>query len=101
MISIFIVVYGVLKIKVKQAEHSKKIYKEIIEQVLTIQRDTGLKVTNIVFMGQGEPLLNIDNVLKALDMFIIRLCGWLPSHCLVGVRPGVPVSCNPCKEPHG
>ena len=27
-------------------------YKEIIEQVLTIQRDTGLKVTNIVFMGQ-------------------------------------------------
>ncbi len=44
-------------------------YKEIIEQVLTIQRDTGLKVTNIVFMGQGEPLLNIDNVLKALDMF--------------------------------
>ncbi len=44
-------------------------YKEIIEQVLTIQRDTGLKVTNIVFMGQGEPLLNIDNVLKALEIF--------------------------------
>ena len=44
-------------------------YKEIIEQVLTIQRDTGLKVTNIVFMGQGEPLLNLDNVLKALDIF--------------------------------
>ena len=44
-------------------------YKEIIEQVLTIQRDTGLKVTNIVFMGQGEPLLNFDNVLKALEIF--------------------------------
>lgn len=44
-------------------------YKEIIEQVLTIQRDTGLKVTNIVFMGQGEPLLNLTNVLKALDIF--------------------------------
>ena len=44
-------------------------YQEIIEQVLTIQRDTGLKVTNIVFMGQGEPLLNLDNVLKALDIF--------------------------------
>lgn len=44
-------------------------YKEIIEQVLTIQRDTGLKVTNIVFMGQGEPLLNLENVLKALDIF--------------------------------
>lgn len=44
-------------------------YKEIIEQVLIIQRDTGLKVTNIVFMGQGEPLLNLDNVLKALEIF--------------------------------
>lgn len=43
--------------------------KEIVEQVLTIQRDTGLKVTNIVFMGQGEPLLNLDNVLKALEIF--------------------------------
>ena len=44
-------------------------YQEIIEQVLTIQRDTGLKVTNIVFMGQGEPMLNLDNVLKALEIF--------------------------------
>lgn len=44
-------------------------YKEIIEQVLTIQRDTGLKVTNIVFMGQGEPLLNLENVLKAMEIF--------------------------------
>ncbi|MBO5738739.1 23S rRNA (adenine(2503)-C(2))-methyltransferase RlmN [bacterium] len=42
---------------------------EIIEQVLTIQRDTGLKVTNIVFMGQGEPLLNLTNVLKAIEIF--------------------------------
>lgn len=42
---------------------------EIIEQVLTIQRDTGLKVTNVVFMGQGEPLLNFDNVLNSLNIF--------------------------------
>lgn len=44
-------------------------YQEIIEQVLSIQRDTGLKVTNIVFMGQGEPLLNLNNVLRALEIF--------------------------------
>lgn len=44
-------------------------YNEIIEQVLLIQADTGLKVTNIVFMGQGEPLLNIDNLLKAIEIF--------------------------------
>lgn len=42
---------------------------EIIEQVLSIQRDTGLKVTNVVFMGQGEPLLNLNNVLEALKTF--------------------------------
>ena len=42
---------------------------EIVEQVLTIQRDTGLKVTNVVFMGQGEPLLNLDNMLAALKIF--------------------------------
>lgn len=42
---------------------------EIVEQVLIIQRDTGLKVTNVVFMGQGEPLLNLDNVIQALKIF--------------------------------
>lgn len=42
---------------------------EITEQVLAIQTETGLKVTNIVFMGQGEPLLNLDNVLEAMKIF--------------------------------
>ena len=41
---------------------------EIIVQILTIQRDTGLKVTNVVFMGQGEPLLNLENVNKAIEL---------------------------------
>jgi len=41
---------------------------EIVDQILTIQRDTGLKVTNIVYMGQGEPLLNYDEVIKSLNI---------------------------------
>lgn len=41
---------------------------EIIEQILTIQRDLKVKVTNVVFMGQGEPLLNFDNVLNAIEL---------------------------------
>ena len=41
--------------------------KEIIEQILTIQRDTGLKITNVVYMGQGEPLLNFENVVSSID----------------------------------
>ncbi len=41
---------------------------EITEQILTIQRDTGLKVTNIVFMGQGEPLNNWENVYRSIEI---------------------------------
>ena len=41
---------------------------EIISQILTIQQDTGLKVTNVVFMGQGEPLNNFDNVARAIEL---------------------------------
>ncbi|HIK56113.1 MAG TPA: 23S rRNA (adenine(2503)-C(2))-methyltransferase RlmN [Synechococcales cyanobacterium M55_K2018_004] len=39
---------------------------EIIDQVLTVQEDFGLRVSNIVFMGMGEPLLNVDQVLAAV-----------------------------------
>src|SRR5579875_2224967 len=42
---------------------------EIVGQVLYVTRDNGLKPTdsrlNLVLMGMGEPLLNLDNVLKA------------------------------------
>ena len=41
---------------------------EILEQILTIQRDTGLKVTNVVFMGQGEPFNNYENMMKAIGL---------------------------------
>ena len=41
---------------------------EIIDQVLTIQRDTGLQISNIVFMGQGEPLLNYENLYNAIKL---------------------------------
>ncbi len=40
---------------------------EIIEQILIIQKEMGIKVTNIVFMGMGEPLLNINEVLIAIQ----------------------------------
>ena len=42
---------------------------EIIQQIYCIQAETGLKVTNIVFMGQGEPLMNLDNMLGAIKIF--------------------------------
>ena len=39
---------------------------EIIEQIFLIQEEMNMKVTNIVFMGMGEPLLNINEVLIAI-----------------------------------
>lgn len=39
---------------------------EIVDQVLTVQEDFGQRVSNIVFMGMGEPLLNTQNVVKAI-----------------------------------
>lgn len=39
---------------------------EIVDQVLTVQEDFGQRVSNIVFMGMGEPLLNLENVLGAV-----------------------------------
>ncbi|MFM7427982.1 MAG: 23S rRNA (adenine(2503)-C(2))-methyltransferase RlmN [Elainella sp.] len=39
---------------------------EIVDQVLTVQEDFGQRVSNIVFMGMGEPLLNSEAVLGAV-----------------------------------
>lgn len=44
---------------------------EIIDQVMYFQRKLvpqGKRVTNVVFMGMGEPMLNLDNVQGALDI---------------------------------
>ncbi|KAG6671150.1 hypothetical protein I3843_01G279200 [Carya illinoinensis] len=38
---------------------------EIIEQVLAIEELFKNRVTNVVFMGMGEPMLNLDSVLEA------------------------------------
>lgn len=40
---------------------------EIVDQVIAVNRCLkDKKITNIVFMGMGEPLLNLDNVVEAL-----------------------------------
>jgi 23S rRNA (adenine2503-C2)-methyltransferase len=39
---------------------------EIIDQVLTVQEDFQRRVSHIVFMGMGEPLLNTENVVGAI-----------------------------------
>jgi len=39
---------------------------EIVDQIIAVERETGEKMDNIVFMGMGEPLANLENVLCAI-----------------------------------
>ncbi len=41
---------------------------EICMQVLEVRRSAGVEITNIVFMGMGEPFLNYPSVVKSLIM---------------------------------
>ena len=41
---------------------------EMLDQVLFTQLDSGLPVSNIVLMGIGEPLDNLDHVLRFLEL---------------------------------
>jgi 23S rRNA (adenine2503-C2)-methyltransferase len=64
---------------------------EIIAQVLAIRADRGLPMEglNLVFMGMGEPLLNLENVKTALDI----LMEWISPHRItvstVGILPAL------------
>ena len=55
---------------------------EIINQVLSIpERD---RLTNLVFMGMGEPLDNIDNLLRTLDVLTAEWgMAWSPTRITV------------------
>ena len=39
---------------------------EIVDQLIAVERATGETIDNIVFMGMGEPLANLENVLQAI-----------------------------------
>jgi 23S rRNA (adenine2503-C2)-methyltransferase len=61
---------------------------EIIDQALHFRRTAGQTITNCVFMGMGEPMLNLDNVLAACERLpdlgithrrtAISTVGWIP-----------------------
>ena len=39
---------------------------EIVEQILAVERDEKVRISNVVFMGIGEPLDNFENVVNAI-----------------------------------
>jgi 23S rRNA (adenine2503-C2)-methyltransferase len=93
---------------------------EIVGQVLALAQDNGLvrseaaRRLNIVMMGQGEPLLNLDNVIKATRILLdpagfglsprritVSTAGIVPKIAEMGrepVRPKLAVSLNASTE---
>ena len=41
---------------------------EIVNQITAVERESGERIDNIVFMGMGEPLANYDNVMGAIQI---------------------------------
>ena len=41
---------------------------EMLAQVYLIEKESGIKISNIVIMGMGEPLNNLDNIIKFLKL---------------------------------
>ncbi len=76
----------------KQGFGAQLTVQEILNQYYSIPESGQL--TNIVFMGMGEPLDNLDNVLKTLEILTAdyALVGWSPKRITVstiGLIPGM------------
>jgi 23S rRNA (adenine2503-C2)-methyltransferase len=41
---------------------------EIVEQLLVVEKASGERIDNVVFMGMGEPLANFGNVVRAIKV---------------------------------
>ena len=84
---------------------------EIVSQILEIEKHTGEKISNVVFMGIGEPLDNYDNVLKAIHLIndpkglnigarhiSISTCGLVPK--IIKLADENELQCNLCISLH-
>ena len=64
---------------------------EIVDQIMAIQRESGKRIANLVYMGQGEPLLNTEEVIESIAT-IIHSVGIGGRHITVstsGIIPGI------------
>lgn len=62
---------------------------EIADQVLYYEQE--YKITNVVYMGMGEPLMNLDNVFESIDILndLIGIGARKISVSTCGVIPGI------------
>ena len=66
---------------------------EILNQIVSLpERD---RLTNLVFMGMGEPLDNMEHLLRALDILTAEWgFGWSPTRITVSTAGVVPQLCR-------
>ncbi|MCD6551656.1 23S rRNA (adenine(2503)-C(2))-methyltransferase RlmN [Thermotoga sp.] len=48
---------------------------EIVSQILSMEKEEGKKIGNVVYMGMGEPLLNYENTMKSIRILNHRKMG--------------------------
>lgn len=75
---------------------------EIVGQVLAIRRDRALPPSgfNLVFMGMGEPLLNLDAVRQALEILTATMSWRRITVSTAGVVPGIRAMARWDKRPN-
>ncbi len=80
----------------RQGFHGNLTSNQIINQVLSVPQSQDL--TNVVFMGMGEPLDNLDNVLKVIEILTAPWgLAWSPKRITVstvGVKNALKVLCE-------
>ncbi|HAV92280.1 TPA: 23S rRNA (adenine(2503)-C(2))-methyltransferase RlmN [candidate division WOR-3 bacterium] len=66
---------------------------EIIRQFVYMARESKERITNVVFMGMGEPMLNMENVLEAVNILNcdkgIRIGARKITISTAGIIPGI------------
>ncbi|MEW6653718.1 MAG: 23S rRNA (adenine(2503)-C(2))-methyltransferase RlmN [Bacteroidota bacterium] len=69
---------------------------EVVDQYLLTAKDAGRdKITNIVYMGMGEPLLNFDATMRSIEIFTHELTKGLSRTRITVSTAGIP---NKIKE---
>lgn len=64
---------------------------EIVDQYLSAAKEVGkTNITNIVYMGMGEPLLNFDNTVKSVEIFTHELTKGLSRKRITISTAGIP-----------
>jgi 23S rRNA (adenine2503-C2)-methyltransferase len=64
---------------------------EMLGQFFTVQREheVPLEMMNVVFMGMGEPLLNLENVIPTLDVLYTNIAPKRVTVSTSGIIPGI------------